>query len=479
MASTIYNFFDFLEKKKGKSLSPDRKARLKMQYLGQKSLDSKDISSLTLSEKLAHFPETLSKEELTVKELVTLPEGTTKIPEGLTVLAPGSLYVPDSISTASNKVTVDRVNWKASSDYYPKSFTGATFEVFTAEGELVTKLPQNIKSDKISLYGTKITELPENLEVNKLWMDTPIKTIPSSIKVTGTIELRSAPENYPKELEDKIFINLVRLSSVKNREALPEVKLGVGKKVKKGKGKIVTIGKIFDLMDLEKATSEYNLKDRLKSEQQYLNKIGELFDITWEQVGGFIIEAPFKGYRDSFEIVATGKYKDGSPVMVRTDDALYSEKGQASIKKVNTLGGVTAPTIVQNILDKLFPDAPGASTEKVKTMRNLLKQEELSTVQWKIGRKTRGIGKGIQGDAKDLIRTLSPEAQNSLARLERDRNVTWKKMIAFMNNDAVNYIIHGVTPEGENMYFDRTGHGMGGSTKVYTDQMYQDNSEKK
>lgn len=475
MASTIYNFFDFLEKKKGKTLPPDKKARLKMQFLGQKSLDSKDIASLTLSEKLAHFPETLSKQDLTVKELVTLPEGTTKIPEGLTVLTPGSLYVPKSINTASDKVTVDRVNWKASSDYYPKSFTGATFEVFTAEGELVTKLPQNIKSDKITLYGTKVTELPENLEVNKLWIDTPIKTIPSSIKVTEIIELKSTPENYPKELEDKIFVNLVRLSALKNREALPEVKLGVGKKVKKGKGKIVSIGKIFDLMDLEKATSVGNMKDRLKSEQQYLKKIGELFDITWEQVGGFVLES----YRNSFEIVATGKYKDGSPVMVRTDDALYSEKGQASIKKVNAFGGVTAPTVVQNILDKLFPDASGASTEKVKTMRNLLKQEELSTVQWKIGRKTRGIGKGIQGDAKDLIKTLSPEAQNSLTRLERDRNVTWKKMIAFMNNDAVNYIIHGVTPEGENMYFDRTGYGMGGSTKVYTDQMYQDNSEKK
>lgn len=478
MASTIYNFFDFLEKKKGKSLSPDRKARLKMQYLGQKSLDSKDISSLTLSEKLAHFPETLSKEELTVKELVTLPQGTTKIPEGLTVLAPGSLYVPDSISTASDKVTVDRVNWKASSDYYPKSFTGATFEVFTAEGELVTKLPQNIKSDKITLYGTKVTELPENLQVNTLSMDTPIKTIPSSIKVTETIELRSAPENYPKELEGKIFVNLVRLSAVKNREALPEVKLGVGKKVKKGKGKIVAIDKILDLADLEKATSEYKLKDRLKSEQQYLNKIGELFDITWEQVGGFIVEGGY-GYRDSFEIVATGKYKDGSPVMIRTEDAIYSEKGQASIKKVNAWGGVTAPTVIQSLLSKLFPDTAGASTEKVKTMRNLLKQEELYPVQWKIGRKTRGIGKGIQGDAKDLIKTLSPEAQNNLARLERDRNVTWKKMIAFMNNDAVNYIIHGVTPEGENMYFDRTGYGMGGSSKAYTDQMYQDNSEKK
>lgn len=478
MASTIYNFFDFLEKKRGKSLSPDRKARLKMQYLGQKSLDSKDISSLTLTEKLAFFPETLSKEDLTVKEPVTLPEGTTKIPEGLTVLAPGSLYVPESINTVSNKVTVDRVNWRASSDYYPKSFTGATFRVFVAEGELVTKLPENIKSDKVTLYKTKVTELPQNLEVDQLSIDTPIKTIPSSIKVTKTIELKSPPENYPKELEGKIFVNGIRLTAVKNREALPEVKLGVGKKVKKGKGKIVTIGKILDLVDLEKATSERNLKDRLESEQQYLSKIGELFDITWEQVGGFVVEASLGRYRDSFEIVATGKYKDGSPVMIRTEDALYSEKGQASIKKVNTSGGITAPGIIKNILDKLFPDASGASTEKVKTMRNLLKQEELSTVQWKIGRKTRGIGKGIQGDAKDLIKTLSPEAQNNLARLERDRNVTWKKMIAFMNNDAVNYIIHGVTPEGENMYFDRTGYGMGGSTKVYTDQMYQDNSEK-
>ena len=475
MASTIYNFFDFLEKKKGKALSPDQKARLKMQHLGQKSLDSKDIASLTLSEKLAFFPETLSKEYLTVKERVTLPEGTTKIPEGLTVLAPGSLYVPDSINTVSNKVTVDRVNWKASSDYYPKSFTGATFEVFTAEGELVTKLPQNIKSDKITLYGTKVTELPENLQVNKLWMDTPIKTIPSSIKVTEMIELKSPPENYPKELEGKIFVNLVRLSALKNREALPEVKIGIGKKFKKGKGKIVPINKILDLVDLEKATSVTNLGGRLKSEQLYLNGIGKLFDITWEQVGGFVLDS----YRNSFEVVATGKYKDGSPVMIRTEDALYSEKGQASVKKVNAWGGVTAPTITQNILDKLFPDAPGASTEKVKTMRNLLKQEELYPVQWKIGRKTRGIGKGIQGDAKDLIKTLSPEAQNSLARVERDRNVTWKKMIAFMNQDTVNYIIHGVTPEGENMYFDRTGHGMGSSLKVYTDQMYQDNSEKK
>lgn len=496
MANTIINFFDFLEKKKGKKLPDQKKAELKLAH-AKELMNDKDIANLPFLKKLAHFPERMKKEDLIINGDLALPVSTTKIPEGLVVK--GVLSVMANINTVTNYVSAESVYWGASSEYYPKSFTGATFlnftisntekttvlpEKITVENNLnisrvnIKRLPEGLKAKKISAAGSKLQTLPQNLECNVLDIrETAITEIPAGIVVHEKLIVSKVPEKYPQELEGVLARSEnITFNQLKEYEKLPDIVARVGTKTKKGKGIEIPLSDIeskeFKDVYLKYKGKYSKYEELIDSIRKLAQLVGGVLDIEFTTVYLFIKATD---YSFGSHFIIKGKDKQGREILktgsgMYGTDKLISAQGEVSTASVDW----KAPTerMLQNIENKLFPN----SSPKVKKpvgIRQLMTGPNSKVVYWKIGKKTRG-GQGIQGQAKDLIPSLSGPSQDNMTRTSKKYNVTWGDMMAFENRESINVIARSKEQDadGNYHYFDKFGFGQGGGTRVFKDKDY-------
>jgi hypothetical protein len=159
--------------------------------------------------------------------------------------------------------------------------------------------------------------------------------------------------------------------------------------------------------------------------------------------------------------------------MLYDNNALISAEGQVSTKSFNSSWDLSK-TEVDRVLFKLFPKSQeGKAPAKAVNIRTLMNDKNSKDLHWRIGRKNRG-GFGTEGNAEDLIPLLSSATMSNIERVTTKQNITWDKMIVFDNNGAINLVIHGKTPEGEDIYFDKYGYGQGGSWRVFEGPKYED-----
>ena len=495
MADSIYNFFNFIEKKAGKTLTPQQNFDMKLKH-AKELIDDKDILPLPLKTKLIYFPEKLRKEDFTVDGDFDLPFDVKQIPPGLVVK--GMLYVHNDLEKITDNVQAESVSWKASSDLYPKSFNGATFQEFNISwNKKATKLPQNSKVTGViraersgietlpeglktniiySSDAKNLKQLPTNLECNRLDItDTPIEVLPEGLVVHERLDMSKLPKKYPQHLEDIIAIDGgATLGQLKDFEKVPQTTASVGKKVKKGRGMAVPLSDIKNKQFVELLNKYKRTYDDDKDIANNLTKVAEL-----AQGAGKVFNAKFatvyaiishnRGFRTEF--LLKGKDTNGRELLV-TDDAVISAEGQASTKQYNYMWEPNERQLT-DAMDKLFPQS--SNKQKAVNIRTLMNGPQADEVYWRIGRKTRG-GFGIQGQAKDLIPSLSGASQDNMINYAKQAGVTWGEMMVFDNNDAINIIARSTekNKDGDYMYFDKYGYGQGGGSRTFNGPDYQE-----
>jgi len=488
MADSIYNFFNFLEKKTGKTLSPEKNFDMKLKH-AKELIDEKDILPLPLKTKLIYFPEKLRKEDFTVDGNFDLPFDVKQIPSGLVVK--GTLHVHNDLEKITDNVQAESVTWKASSGLYPKSFNGATFKQFDISwNKKVTKLPQNIKitgalraeyssietlpeglkTNIIYLqYAKNLKELPTKLECNTLDIsDTSIETLPERLVVHERLDISKLPKKYPQHLEDVIAVDGgATLGQLKQFEKVPQISVNVGKKVKKGRGMAAPLSDINNKQFVELLTKYKRTYDDDEDIANNLTKVtklaqgaGKVFNAKFTTVYAIISHS--KGFKTEF--LLQGKDTNGRELLV-SNDAVISAEGQASTKEYNYMWDPNERQLTDT-MDKLFPQ----SSNKVKAVniRTLMNGPQADEVYWRIGRKTRG-GFGIQGQAKDLMPSLSGASQDNMIMYAKRTGVTWGEMMVFDNNEAINVIARSTEKDkdGNYVYFDKYGYGQGGGSRTF------------
>lgn len=483
MADKIYNFFNFLEKKFGETLPPAMNFTMKLRH-AKELIDEKDVNALPFEMKLTYYPERIKSDELIVKGDYRTPNGTAALPEGFTV--EGMLSVTRLEKTPIN-LKAKSVRWQVSSDLYPKSFNGATFTRFEV-GKECTKLPENIKVTELLYTGdSQVKTLPENLEItrvdvhsskiqslpSRLTCDeldirkTAITEIPEGVVVTKKLSVTEIPSKFPKHVEDVIAIGgYITIKQKKAFEALPEITVKIGRKVKTGKGMQIPLSgineeKFTNFIDIFKSyTTADNYRNRIKG---FSEDAGKFFNAKFDTLY-FFYNMSTVGFDASWYLY--GKDNKNREILI-SPDSVISVEGQASLKSVS----IAQPTDRQltSTLLKLFPKSyEGEKPVKAVNIRTLMTGPQSASEYWRIGRKTRG-GFGIQGKAKDLIPSLSAASQDNMQYYAKKYNLTWGDMMVFDNNDAINIIARSneKTADGEYVYFDKYGYGQGGGSTAF------------
>jgi hypothetical protein len=146
MASTIYNFFNFLEKKAGKTLSSDENTKLKLKH-AKELLTDKEVAALSVEDKMMYFPEKLTKEDL-ADDVNLYKSEISSLPDNLTVGG-------DLILTLSNITSL------------PKNLkVGGHLKVNWSRLE---KLPYDIQvGGNLILTGTPFIERNRDIDVQEL-----------------------------------------------------------------------------------------------------------------------------------------------------------------------------------------------------------------------------------------------------------------------------------------------------------------------
>jgi len=491
MASNIYNFFNFLEKKAGKTLPADKNFDMKLQHAKELVTD-KDIIGLSIEKKIKFYPEKVKGEELIVQGDLDLLHGTKALPEGLDVR--GTLRV-DSLEQVPVNIKARSVVWNVSSDLYPKSFNGATFENFSA-GNKCTKFPQGIKIvNKLSIINSKIETLPEGLELKSIYLLGPsIKYIPSQLtcdildmRTTSITEIPEGvvireklivdkiPAKYPKYLEDIISIDgELTGKELKQYKALPEISIKIGNKTKKGRGMEIPFSNIDteELINTLKSFKSYRNPQYIKEDIKETNTIaGSIFNFKPDTVSTFIKP---DSINRSFDITYLIYGKDNkNRELLFTEDVAISAEGQASIKGYKYNSSPTERQL-KDTMSKLFPKSnEGEKPVKAVPIRQLMNGTGSKRVFWKIDRKQRG-GNGVQGKAKDLIPSLSGASQDNMEAYAKRKGVTWGDMMVFDNEGSINIIARSneKTEEGKYIYFDKFGYGQGGGSRTFEGSDY-------
>lgn len=484
MASSIYNFFNFLEKKAGKTLSPEQTFNLKLRH-AKELINDKDIDALPLDKKMVYYPERIKGDDLIINGSFQTPRGTKALPEGLVVK--GTLVV-NHLEEVPVNIKAESVHWTVSSDLYPKSFNGATFKTFYVnnksnklpENIQVTKdldisysgvesLPEGLNTEEIDAKNSKLKLLPLRLTCDKLNIrGTGITEIPEGVVVKKKLVVDDIPTKYPKHLEDIISIGGgISIGQKKKYDALPEISAKIGKKVKKGKGIQIPLANIKG-EEFANFINTFELYETVDAYRQRINntaeKAGRLFNAKFDTLYFFYTQGS-SSFIDSYFLL--GKDNKNREVLL-APEAIISAEGQASTK---SFGWSWDPTERQlkDTMVKLFPKSnEGEKPVKAVNIRTLMNGPQAKDVYWRIGRKTRG-GFGIQGQAKDLIPSLSGASQDNMTRTAKNYEITWGDMMVFDNNDAINIIARSKeqTEDGKYVYFDKYGYGQGGGTTTF------------
>ena len=484
MADSIYNFFNFLEKKAGKTLSPEQTFNLKLKH-AKELINDKDIDALPLDKKMVYYPERIKGDDLIINGAFYTPRGTKALPEGLVVK--GTLVVSHLEQVPVN-IKAESVHWEVSSDLYPKSFNGATFKTFFVNKKCnklpgniqVTKdldiaysevesLPEGLNTEEISASNSKLKSLPSKLTCDKLnIIKTGITVIPEGVIVKKKLSVDDIPTKYPKHLEDIIAIGGgISIGQKKKYDALPEISVKVGKKVKKGKGIQIPLANIEgeEFANFINTFTSWNTADsnrqRIKNAAE---KAGKLFNAKFDTLYFFYTQGS-SSFDDSYFLL--GKDNKNRELLL-APEAIISAEGQASTKSFSW-GWSPTERQITDTMAKLFPKSyEGEKPVKAVNIRTLMNGPQAKDVYWRIGRKTRG-GFGIQGQAKDLIPSLSGISQDNMTRTAKHYGITWGDMMVFDNNEAINVIARSKEQieDGKYVYFDKYGYGQGGGTTTF------------
>lgn len=491
MASNIYKFFDFLEKKVGKTLPSDRKFNMKLQH-AKELIDDKDINALPLERKMIYYPERVAKQDLIIKGEFTLPTEARKIPEGLVVK--GKLRVTGELDAITNNVQATSVFWSTSSDYYPRSFNGATFKEFSTSWSKETKklpnnikvtdtlridysnvetLPEGLKTNYINAAKSKLQKLPANLECNKLDItSTQVTEIPQGVVVHEKLDIDTMPKKYPQHLENVIVIaGGATIAQLREFEKVPKIVASVGNKTKKGQGIAVPLSDVRSKQVTEFIDSYGNKYDTLEEVvtriANTVREASKAFGVKFDTL--YLFASHKRGFQ--LEYFVKGKTQQGDEILA-THEAVLSAQGQTKSVAYARREWELTDRQLKDAQDKLFPQA-GEKPTKVPNIRTLMNGPQSKEVFWAIGRKQRG-GTGIQGKAKDLIPSLSGVSQDNMERYAKQAGVTWGDMMVFDNNDAINIIAKSNErdQDGNFTYFDKFGYGQGGGSRIFTGPDY-------
>lgn len=485
MATKIYNFFSFLEKKAGKTLPPDKAFLLKLQH-AKELVSKKDADDLSFDLQLVYFPEMFDDANLTITNNdYRTPKNTTALPKNFTIVG-GTLTVTYLTEQPIN-LKAESVNWLVSSDLFPESFNGATFKRFEVYkgcnklpenikvtqdldigGSQVETLPEGLETESVKVMASKLVSLPSRLTCNKLDIrNTGITEIPEGVIVKEKLSVTEIPLKFPKHVEDVIALNgFVTIKQKKAFEALPEISAKVGKKVKKGKGMQIPVPEL----DEEKFTNFIDIYKTYTTADDYRRRIkglsenaGKFFNAKFDTLYFYYNMTP-TGFDASWYLY--GKDNKNREILINPESVISTE-GQVSLKSIS----IADPTERQLVstLAKLFPKSyEGEKPVKAVNIRTLMTGPQSKNEYWKIGRKQRG-GYGITAKAKDLIPSLSAVSQDNMQQYAKRHNVTWGDMMVFANHDAINIIARSneKTQDGEYVYFDKYGYGQGGGSTVF------------
>jgi hypothetical protein len=484
MPNSIYNFFNFLEKKAGKTLSPEQTFNLKLKH-AKELINDKDIDALPLEKKMVYYPERIKGDDLIINGSYQTPRGTKALPEGLVVK--GTLVV-NHLEEVPVNIKAESVHWTVSSDLYPKSFNGATFKTFFVskgpnklpENIQVTKeldiaysevesLPEGLNTEEIDARSSKLKSLPLRLTCDKLDIrGTGITEIPEGVIVKKKLSVDDIPTKYPKHLEDVISIGGgISIGQKKKYDALPEISVKIGKKVKKGKGMQIPLANIKgeEFANFINTFTSWNTVDTYRQRiNDTAEKAGKLFNAKFDTVYFFYTQKS-SSFDDSYFLL--GKDNKNRELLL-APEAIISVEGQASTKSFNW-GWNPTERQLKDTMAKLFPKSnEGEKSVKAVNIRTLMTGPKAKKVLWGIGRKTRG-GFGIQGQAEDLIPSLSGVSQDNMTRTAAGYGITWGDMMVFDNNDAINIIARSKeqTEDGNYVYFDKYGYGQGGGSTTF------------
>ena len=366
---------------------------------------------------------------------------------------PGGLEVKESIYATYSKLETISKGIKVG-------------ENFHAGYTSIKELPEGFEvRGKIDIKNTPIHSLPSTLKCTELDIrSTYITEIPEGVQVKEKLSVSKIPEKYPKHLEDVVAIggNLT-IKQIRDYEKIPKVSITIGRKNIKGRGISIPISKLDNdkvkkfLDKYQTLSSTESLIRRVKAEAAGADKV---LDLDFKQIYFFIR----KDYGFSIEPVAVGKTQEGETIAV-LKNALMSQYGKISTKSFRNWN--LTPRQEQNAKAKLFPQKHSPA-KKGKNIRTLMTGPDSKEVYWKIGRKTRG-GQGVQGQAKDLIPSLSGTSQDNMTITQQRYKVEWGDMMVFDNRGSINIIARAKEPdeEGEYYYFDKYGYGKGGGNRVF------------
>lgn len=277
----------------------------------------------------------------------------------------------------------------------------------------------------------------------------------------------------------------------------PIKSLKTGKKSVRGYGEIFNIDNPPSAEDVIQKDLDFisrddiyyttkGLKDDLSSirnANQNFNIIAKFFGITWERFGIFK-EPHFNVYsrhpsdsdveyylskRLNYYFVLEGTDEKGTKYIFNERfNTLLTPEGKAVISQPHILGSSKYDLYNQKIIAKLFPSSQQGdkSKEKPKSIRKVLDDPNLDTVQLNFGTRIKRGGPGIRGKYNDLKDYLSIASQQNLVNTMEENGITWDDMIIYREYGDTLFAVLGKDKEGREYMFDRAGHGQGSYSKL-------------
>lgn len=220
-----------------------------------------------------------------------------------------------------------------------------------------------------------------------------------------------------------------------------------------------------------------------KDTHRAYNVIAKFFGITWERFGIFK-EPHFNVYskhpldgdveyylskRLSYYFVLEGTDEKGTKYLFNERfNTLVTPEGKAVISQPHLLGSSKYDLYNQKIIAKLFPSSQQGdkAKEKPKSIRKVLDDPNLDTVQLNFGTRIKRGGPGIKGKYNDLKDYLTIASQQNLINTMEEKGITWDDMIIYREYGDTLFAVLGKDKEGKDYMFDRAGHGQGSYSKL-------------
>lgn len=335
-------------------------------------------------------------------------------------------------------------------------------------------LPDNLKVKSfLKLANSNIKTLPDNLEVegNLYISNTKITSLPNTLKVGKIIDITDTnipPEAIPVNLQKQIRWYYSDFETYKKYTQMESIKLPGAKQEIKGVENSITSKEktISSIVDDNPDLENYLLTlpvENFKSFTTYHPNRGSVLDIheiLYVTIPG--IPAPLKltkrskDYRQSYEL----QYKSKK---LLANSFYQTTQARGLEKALQQLGIPAGEKEEKEEPSNVVRDKNGKVLRLSQIIDNV--QEPVSM---DMGKRKRG-GLGVKGEYKEYAPAFSTSAQNNLQQIAKNKGIEWKDFVAYRHggNGDANFVVRGVTKNGETYYYNRHGSGQGGTARLY------------